>query len=403
MKLPRLMRFLFSYTAIGLLLAAVIIGLRPDLVGMQDDGNARPENGDTVTQPVAPQIAQVRPAAGPASYADAVEQAQPAVVNIYTTKTVQQEQHPLFDDPFFRRFFGDITPQQPRERTQTSLGSGVIFSDQGYVVTNNHVIDDADEIQVLLADGREALASVVGRDPDTDLAVLRIELDRLPVIQLADDRALRVGDVVLAIGNPFGVGQTVTMGIVSATGRDQLGLTTFENFIQTDAAINPGNSGGALINAEGRLVGINTAIFSRTGGHQGIGFAIPAHLAVSVLDSIVEEGRVVRGWIGVQAQTLSPMLAESFGLDQESGIVISGVLRGGPASEAGLRPGDVVTHIEDERAVDAQTLLQRVTGKLPGDELTMRIVRDGEEKTLTIEVEERPAQDEQQAPQPQLR
>lgn len=268
MKVPRLLRFLLSYTAIGLLVAAVIIGLRPDLVGMQTGNNAAPNdrNGNGAAAPATQTLAPpIQPRTGPVSYADAVEQAQPAVVNIYTAKTVQEAPHPLFDDPFFRRFFGDVAPHRPRERTQTSLGSGVIFSEQGYVITNNHVIEDADQIQVLLADGREALASVVGRDPETDLAVLRIELDRLPVIQLADDRALRVGDVVLAIGNPFGVGQTVTMGIVSATGRDQLGLTTFENFIQTDAAINPGNSGGALINAEGRLVGINTAIFSRTG------------------------------------------------------------------------------------------------------------------------------------------
>ncbi|HKJ94067.1 MAG TPA: trypsin-like peptidase domain-containing protein, partial [Gammaproteobacteria bacterium] len=273
-----------------------------------------------------------------------------------------------------------------------SLGSGVIFSSDGYVLTNNHVVQDATEIQVLLADGRTRPATVVGTDPETDLAVLRIDLSNLPTVTVGDSNALHVGDVVLAIGNPFGVGQTVTQGIVSATGRNHLGLTTFEDFIQTDAAINPGNSGGALINARGELIGINTAIYSRSGGSMGIGFAIPVSLARGVMKSIIEHGRVIRGWIGVQIQAVTPQLADSFGLQEARGVVIAGVLNGGPADQAGLQPGDVILRIDDKPVEGTKDLLARVSGSKPGSKIKVSGVRDGEKFEDSVTVAERPPQ-----------
>ncbi|NOY62605.1 MAG: trypsin-like serine protease, partial [Gammaproteobacteria bacterium] len=299
----------------------------------------------------------------PLSYADAVTKATPAVVNIYTSKVVIQQRSRLFDDPIFQRFFGDRLKSVPRKRLESSLGSGVIISNQGYVLTNNHVIEGADEIQVALNDGRTTQAQVVGTDPETDIAVLFIKLDELPKILISKTETLRVGDVVLAIGNPFGVGQTVTQGIISATGRNQLGISTFENFVQTDAAINPGNSGGALVNAYGELIGINTAIFSRSGGSQGIGFAIPMSIAINTMQQIIEYGHAVRGWLGIEAQTLEPALAESFGLGNIAGVVVAGVLRNGPADQAGLEPGDVITHINKQpvsRAKEAMGLIATI-------------------------------------------
>ena len=269
----------------------------------------------------------------PMSYAEAVQRAAPAVVNIHTTKVVTRRIHPFFDDPAIRRFFGDsILP--PQKRLETSLGSGVIVSSQGYIITNHHVIDQADEILVALHDERTTEAVVVGSDPESDLAILKISLNNIPAITIGRSDTMQVGDVVLAIGNPFGVGQAVSQGIISATGLSQLGIATFENFIQTDAAINPGNSGGALINAYGELIGINTAIFSQSGGSQGIGFAIPIDLAKNVMQQIIEHGETSRGWLGVDIQTLTPALAESFGLEDTKGIVIAGVIRGGPADHA---------------------------------------------------------------------
>ncbi|MDT8403510.1 Do family serine endopeptidase [Sulfuriflexus sp.] len=340
-------------------------------------------------QAPAPALADEARNRGPVSYADAVERSAAAVVNIYTAKLVTEQRSPLLDDPFFRRFFGDQLPA-PRQRLETSLGSGVIMSPNGYILTNNHVIQGADEVRVALANGNTPLATVIGTDPETDLAVLKINYIRLPAITLGKSDALRVGDVVLAIGNPFGVGQTVTLGIVSATGRSQLGINTFENFIQTDAAINPGNSGGALINAHGQLVGINTAIFSKTGGSQGIGFAIPAALARDVMEQIIENGHVVRGWLGVEAQNLGPELAESFNLEAGAGVVIAGVLRRGPAEEAGLRPGDILTHINDAHIDSSFTLLNTIAAHKPGETLVLRILRDGKELELSAKVAERP-------------
>jgi serine protease DegS len=316
------------------------------------------------------------PAGGPVTYADAIEPAARAVVNIYTAKVVVRKQHPLLDDPLFRHFFGDQI-STPRKRLQTSLGSGVIVSAQGYILTNNHVIEGADEIQVMLQDGRQARATLVGADKDTDLAVLKVELQKLPVLTLASMDKLRVGDVALAIGNPFGVGQTVTLGIISATGRNHLGINRYEDFIQTDAAINPGNSGGALVNAHGELIGINTAIYSRSGGSQGIGFAIPVHMAVDVMKQIVEKGHVERGWLGIEAQDLTAQLAETFGLADNRGMLIAGVLRDGPADEAGMLPGDVVFRINGEDVPNARSAMTLIGQSGPGSTLLIEGVRSG--------------------------
>jgi serine protease DegS len=327
--------------------------------------------------------------AAPASYADAVEPAARAVVNIFTAKVITRQRHPLLDDPVFRHFFGEQL-QAPRKRLQTSLGSGVIISDQGYILTNNHVIAGADEIQVQLNDGRSAKASVVGMDKDTDLAVLQIKLEDLPVIQIANKANLRVGDVALAIGNPYGVGQTVTLGIISATGRNQLGINRFEDFIQTDAAINPGNSGGALINAYGELIGINTAIYSRSGGSQGIGFAIPAYLASDVTKQLVEQGHVERGWLGIEAQDLTPELANSFGLSDTRGILIAGVLRGGPADQAGIEPGDIIQTINGRDVVSSRSAMNYIAQSRPDTTLQIQGIRNGKPLKLKVRTALRP-------------
>ncbi len=329
-------------------------------------------------------------AAGPVSYAEAVERAAPAVVNVYTAKLVRERPNPLLEDPFLRRFFGRLLPES-RPRLQTSLGSGVIIDREGHILTNHHVIAGAAEIEVALRDGRHASAKLVGSDPDTDLALLRIELPRLPVAVLGDSRRLRVGDVVLAIGNPFGVGQTVTLGIVSAVGRRGLGINTFEDFIQTDAAINPGNSGGALVDASGRVVGINSAIFSRSGGSLGIGFAIPTHIARTVAKELIAHGRVVRGWLGVQIQDLDPRLAESFGLRVAQGVVVAAVLRGGPADRAGLQPGDVILRIDGRPVRDARDALDRIAARRPGERVVLEGLRDGAPARWEATIGERPA------------
>ncbi|HSH48994.1 MAG TPA: trypsin-like peptidase domain-containing protein, partial [Halomonas sp.] len=313
---------------------------------------------------------------GPVSYAEAVEKAAPAVVNVYSSRVIEREAHPLLSDPFFEQFYGDDPPS--RQRMLSSLGSGVIVSEDGYVLTNHHVISGADQIRVALRDGRETLAEVIGTDPESDLAVLRIDLDDLPVIELSDSSHTAVGDVTLAIGNPFGFGQTVTMGIISATGRNHLGLTAYEDFIQTDAAINPGNSGGALINPEGGLVGINTAIFSRTGGSQGIGFAIPSNLARNILEEIVTQGRVIRGWLGIEAQELNPELALSFGLKAHAGVIIAGVAPGGPADLAGLRPGDVILTINGQSTIDPRRTMTDIARVAPGTQIPVVVIRAGE-------------------------
>lgn len=311
------------------------------------------------------------------SYAPAVNRAAPAVVNIYTSKTVREQVHPLLNDPFFRRFF-ERAPM-PKSRIQNSLGSGVVIAGHGLIVTNNHVIQGADEILVALQDGRTTNAQVIGRDTETDLALLKIELDNVPVIDFATDNTLQVGDISLAIGNPFGVGQTVTMGIVSATGRNQLGITTYEDFIQTDAAVNPGNSGGALVNADGKLVGINTAIYSKSGGNQGIGFAIPLNHALRVVADLLKYGHVVRGWLGLETQELTPSLKKAFGLpEQLQGQVVVGVVDNGPAYEAGLLKGDIVTHFNGQEADKGTETMRQIANLMPGDKIKLGVIRTGE-------------------------
>jgi Do/DeqQ family serine protease len=330
-------------------------------------------------------------ASGPVSYASAVDRAAPAVVSINTAKVVTVQTNPLMNDPFFRQFFGRDA-QNTRKRVETSLGSGVIFSNQGYILTNHHVISGADAIKVFLRDGRSAPAKVIGSDAETDLAVLKVDLPNLPSITLARSEHIRIGDVVLAIGNPFGVGQTVTMGIISATGRSQLGINTFENFIQTDAAINPGNSGGALVDAHGNLIGINTAIFSQTGGSVGIGFAIPTSLAKGVMEQIIEHGRPLRGWLGFEAQTLTPDLVDAFGLKKGTeGLVITTLYRNGPAHKAGIEPGDVLVAIDGKKAVDAREVLLAITSRKPGEKIKLELLRNGQPLTLDATAGERPA------------
>jgi serine protease DegS len=328
---------------------------------------------------------------GPVSYADAVDRAAPAVVNIQTAKVITRRVHPLLEDPVFQQFFGNRFSQS-RQEVQNSLGSGVLISRQGYLLTNNHVIDGADEIQVLLADGRSASATVVGTDVDTDLAILHIDIDKLPAIIIGDSQNLRVGDVTLAIGNPYGVGQTVTLGIISATGRDRLGINAYEEFIQTDAAINPGNSGGALINARGELIGINSAIYSRSGGSQGIGFAIPINLAKGVMTEIIERGHVVRGWLGIEAQDLTAQLAESLGIAGVEGVLIAGVLRGGPADAAGIEPGDVITSVNGLEVTDAREAMKAISKQRPDTLIELGGNRQGQSFTIKARVIQRPLQ-----------
>jgi serine protease DegQ len=333
------------------------------------------------------QAASQPPAVSPASYRRAAQVAMPSVVNIFTSKQRAQTLDPRLDDPLFRHFFGEPDDMPQREN---SLGSGVIVSPQGLILTNHHVVEAADEIEVALADGRTLAATVVGTDPETDLAVIRVEAKNLPAITFGRSDQLAVGDVVLAIGNPFGVGQTVTHGIVSALGRNHLGINTFENFIQTDAPINPGNSGGALVDQNGHLVGINSAIYSRSGGSMGIGFAIPVSLAQQVMEQIVRQGSVTRGWIGVEAQDITPELAESFHLKEVRGALIAGVLRSGPADRAGVRPGDVLVEINGRKVMDSTSMLNLVAALKPRGTATLKILRGGRELELKVIVGRRP-------------
>jgi serine protease DegS len=382
MKPGTLLSFILKSMIVGLALAFIAVVLHPEWLR---------QNPRVVEIQTAAPAHPGQAAEGVRSYADAVAHAAPAVVNVYTAKRVAQRADPYFDDPRLRRFFGGATGR-PQQQVQTSLGSGVIVSTQGYVLTNNHVIEGADEIQVMLADGRSVQAKLVGSDPESDLAVLRIALDALPTITLGDSEHLRVGDVVLAIGDPFGVGQTVTHGIVSATGRNRLGINTFEDFIQTDAAINPGNSGGALISSDGALVGINTAIFSRSGGSQGIGFAIPVSLAQGVMQQIIEHGSVVRGWLGIETQDIPPDLVQHLGMHDGHGVLVAGVLRDSPAHQAGLSPGDVITRIDESPVTDAGSALRLIAAHAPGSRIHLQGLRAGGEFSFDAQVGTRPAQ-----------
>ena len=375
MKWYRAFSFLFTSIATGLAAAFLVLLLRPDFAG-RETATPRP--------PVL-----LERSGGPVSYADAVQRAAPSVVNVFATKITREKTPALFDDPVFKRFFGDQA-SRPRFKRENSLGSGVIVDSNGYILTNNHVIEASSEIQVVLGDGRSLPARIVGSDPETDIAVLQAAGSGLAVASLATSDDMQVGDVVMAIGNPFGVGQAVTMGIVSATGRNQLGITEFENFIQTDAAINPGNSGGALINALGQVVGINTAIFSQSGGSHGIGFAIPIVLATDVMTQIIEHGRVIRGWLGITGQDLTPALAESLGIAYREGILVSGVLQDGPADKAGLKPGDVIVSLDRQPIQGSQQMLKTIAGKAPGSPMSVSVYRDDAEAEQVAIVGERP-------------
>ena len=320
-------------------------------------------------------------------FAQAAKIAAPAVVNIFTTKQIKTPD-PRQQDPFFRYFFGDRAPA--REENISSLGSGVIVSADGYVLTNNHVVEGADEIEIALNDGRKAQGKVVGADPETDLAVIKIEGKHLPVIAFSRPEQMQVGDAVLAIGNPFGVGQTVTGGIVSAIGRSHLGINIFENFIQTDAAINPGNSGGALVNANGELLGINTAIYSRDGGSLGIGFAIPVSTARQIMEQIITGGQVVRGYIGVDPQDLSPARSAALQLKSTDGVIIRGVVRNGPADKGGVKAGDVLIAIDGKAVKDNVEVLNLVAALSPGKSTSLKVLRNNEPRDLNVIVAKRP-------------
>ena len=328
----------------------------------------------------------------PGAFRDAAARAMPAVVNILTTQASKRGSHPLMRDPFFKRFFGERTPEldEGAGGMKNSLGSGVIVSHEGYILTNNHVVEGADEIEVVLTDGRKAPAQVVGLDPETDLAVIKVKLDKLPVIVLGQSEQARVGDAVLAIGNPFGVGQTVTMGIISALGRNNLHINSFENFIQTDAAINFGNSGGALVDTRGNLIGINTAIYSQSGGSVGIGFAIPVSTTKTVMEAIIKNGHVVRGWIGVETQDITQELADSFGLQRTSGAIIAGVVRGGPADKAGIKPGDILLSVQGKTVGDTTEMLNLIAQLPPGEKAKMTVLRKSREAALDVVVGKRP-------------
>jgi serine protease DegQ len=369
----------FAQTAtICLAVLFVVSTLRPDLLTWNTRGNVV-----TVKEP-SPEA----PARAAASFRDAARQAMPAVVNVFTSQEVKRPRHPFLDDPLFRYFFGDQNDPGPQRRE--GLGSGVIVGEEGYILTNHHVIESVDQIEVALADARKVRARVVGADPETDLAVLKIELEKLPSITFARPDQLRVGDIVLAIGNPFGVGQTVTMGIVSGLGRSHLGITTFESFIQTDAAINPGNSGGALVDASGNLVGINTAIYSQTGVSMGIGYAIPVSIARQVMEQIIQKGSVTRGWIGVGVQDITAELAQSFKLSAARGVLITQVERGSPADKAGIRPGDILLAVNDKPVADTTTMLNLIASLQPGEQAAVRLSRNQAETDLTVTIGRRP-------------
>jgi len=383
-KLAKVMLFLGASAVMGLAAAFVLLLVRPDLLPRAVVEVPAPAAAPVT--PAAPAPAASAPAAEPVtSYADAVARSSPAVVNIYTARVVTERTFPSQ----FDSLFGDIWPSV-RQRVERALGSGVVVDKEGHIVTNNHVVANADQIRVQLADGRQANAEVVGRDPDTDIAVLRVKLAKLPVMALGRSDQLRVGDVVLAIGNPIGLGQTVTQGIVSATGRGQLGLATFENFIQTDAAINSGNSGGALVNARGELVGINTATLSKTMG-EGIGFAIPVELVRGVMDEILKHGKVVRGWFGVLPQDLSEDDARQLGLGEGTGVVLANLYLNSPAYAAGLRPGDVILALNGKPVHSAQESLALIAALRPGASLKVSGVRDGARFEIQSKVIERPA------------
>jgi len=382
MKLIKVAGFLFQFGLIGLALAVIYLVTSSD------------KSKDEILAFLSPSSEQRQSSrsgdSAVFSYADAVASSAASVVTIYTSKTVTEKSHPLLDDPVFSQFFGDQLKRRQRSRSQTNLGSGVIIGSEGYILTNQHVIDGADEILISMTDGRGSQAVLIGEDRETDIAILQVPISGLTGIKIADNQVLRVGDVVLAIGNPLNVGQTVTMGIVSATGRDHIGLNTFENFIQTDAAINPGNSGGALINARGELIGINTAIFSQAVGAQGIGFAIPITLALDIMQQIIAFGKVTRGWLGVEGTEITARAAMATGNPAIKGALIVGVFINSPADMAGIRAGDIVVAVEEKPVLGIRDLLDQITLHQPGEKIRVTIYRGQRKLSLDMMVTERP-------------
>jgi serine protease DegQ len=375
---------LFAQTStVGLALWFILTTLRPDWAN-QVFGAGHSLN---LTSSISATEAPDKAVDVQSSYRVAAKLAMPSVVNINTAKE-SRTNNPLLNDPFIKRFFGE---QQEQPERQSSLGSGVIVSSQGYILTNNHVVEGAEEISVSLSDGRKAIARIVGTDPETDLAVIKIDLPKLPAITLGHSDQASVGDVVLAIGNPFGVGQTVTMGIVSALGRNDIGINTYENFIQTDAAVNPGNSGGALVDVNGNLLGINSAIYSRSGGSLGIGFAIPVSTVKMVMESIIADGQVIRGWIGVEPQDITREMADSFNIKEASGAIVAGVVRGGPADRAGIRPGDILIAIEGKPISNKTEVLNVIAQLKPNNKSAFTVLRNATKTSVDILIGKRPS------------
>ncbi|MCH7882032.1 MAG: trypsin-like peptidase domain-containing protein [Proteobacteria bacterium] len=385
MKLIKAVSFVFQFSLIGLGLAVLYV------IWQSDHSSTEIFDFLSSTQEIQNQVQPAPDIQNPASsYADAVASSFASVVTIYTSKRIKDKPHPLLSDPIFNQLFGDQLRRRQRSRTETNLGSGVIISADGYIITNQHVIDGADEILVSLSDGRGSQAVLIGEDRETDLAILRIPISGLNAIRVSDNQPVRVGDVVLAIGNPLNVGQTVTMGIISATGRNRIGLNTFENFIQTDAAINPGNSGGALLNAQGQLIGINTAIFSQTGGSQGIGFAIPIPIALDIMRQIVVHGKVTRGRIGVVGTQITAKAAMATGNPNIKGALIVDVFIESPADKAGIQAGDIIVAVNKVPVDNIRDLLEKITLHQPGDILEVTVFRGPQQLSFSMRATERP-------------
>ena len=386
MKLIKAAAFIFQFGLIGLALAVIYLVAvsernKDEILSFLSDSNQASTS-----------LHQAGPQQPVASYAEAVNSSSASVVTIYTSKTVKEKLHPLLEDPIFSQFFGDQLKRRQRSRSETNLGSGVIIGSEGYILTNQHVIDGADEILISLADGRGSQAVLIGEDRGTDIAILQVPITGLVGIKTSSSQKQRVGDVVLAIGNPLNIGQTVTMGIISATGRNRIGLNAFENFIQTDAAINPGNSGGALINANGELIGINTAIFSQSVGAQGIGFAIPISIALDIMDEIIEFGKVTRGWLGVAVDKVTARAAMATGNPGIRGALIVGVFINSPADQAGIQEGDIVVEVNGRPLAKIRDLLDQVSRHKPGEEIQITLYRGPTKMMPRMRITERPLQ-----------
>ncbi len=385
MKLIKAISFVFQFSLIGLGLAAIYVLWQSEYTSAEIfKFLASAPSEQTQMQPAPEMSYPVK------SYADAVAYSFASVVTIYTSKLVKHKPHPLLSDPIFNQLFGEQLKRRERKQTEINLGSGVILSADGYIITNQHVIDGADEILVSLSDGRGSQAVLIGEDKETDIAILHIPINGLSAIRISDSKPVRVGDVVLAIGNPLNVGQTVTMGIISATGRNRLGLNTFENFIQTDAAINPGNSGGALVNAQGQLIGINTAIFSQTGGSQGIGFAIPISIALNIMRQIVDHGKVTRGWLGVEGMPITAKAAMATGDPNIKGALVVGVFVDSPADKAGILAGDIIVAVNKKPVNSIRDVLETITLHQPGDNIEVTIFRGPQQLIFSMRASQRP-------------